>query len=85
MVCPVPFGELKYLVFVDVDLPALPLEALPDQPKIQLENFPSRCQIELWVMQADVDSGRERLVEVANAVRGEEQNAGVILQHTQED
>lgn len=72
---PVGLRELQdpFLVYVDIEPAAL------DALEIHVPYFEGRFMVESGVVETDVDAGLEGLVEFADTVGGEDQDARVVL------
>lgn len=64
---------------VDVDAALLVREALLDHLHVDFEYFDRLFRVELGVVEADVDAGREGFVKVADSVGCQEEDAGIVL------
>jgi len=69
---------------VDNNCSLLSVKALVDHIHVDLEYFDSLVLAQLWIVQANMDARGEGLIEVADAISCQEENAGIVLQDAKE-
>lgn len=81
---PVVGSKLEDARFVNVNLHPLSLNPLADEFEIEFKDSHGRFISKGRIVQADVDSGSEGFIKIADSVGGQEQDPRVIFKHSQE-
>lgn len=69
---------------VDKNCSLLIFKTLVDHIYVDLEYLQSLSLAQLWIVQANMDARGEGLIEVADAISCQEENAGVVFQDAKE-